>query len=262
MYSAERLVDFPTWSPDGSQILFRTSTGLIRLPLPGGPPSVVWPNMNVTRGYTWAPDGTLLLSVLGMPNGGELYMVPSLGNTPTRLDVPGLTEGRFYFPEFLPDGKNFLFGWAALGEMELGLYLATLDTGKITRGPILLRKNLTPGHYSASGGGKLLYVQDDILYAERLNVAKGTLEGDPRRVVDGVFSEVMGHRAHFSVSRNGVLVWLSGRTALARLTWFNRTGTVLGTAGPPCLPHVVRLSPDEKHVLIDTLADGAGYSVR
>ena len=261
LYGAERLVDWPTWSPDGSQIMFRTFTGLTRLPLPDGPPNLLWPKMPTTRGFTWGVDNSVLSAVLAKPVGGELYLIPASGGTPARLDVPGFTDGRFFFPEFLPDGKNFLFAWAGFGDRELGFYLATLDAGKITRGPILLRKNLTLGHYSASGGGKLLYVQDDNLYAEKLNINNGTLEGKPQRVVDGVYSEVVNRRAYFSVSHNGVIVWIAGRAALSQLTWFNRAGTVLGTAGPLCLPHAVRLSRDEKHVLIHTLADNAGYSI-
>jgi DNA-binding winged helix-turn-helix (wHTH) protein len=261
VHTSERLVDWPIWSPNSSQVLFRTLAGLTRLPLPNGPPLVIWPKPGNTRGFAWAPDGTILAAVLGKPDGGELDLINTSAGEPARLDVPGFTDGRFFYPEFFPDGRNFLFAWAAFGEQEVGLYLATLNNGKIARGPILLRKNLTAGRYSPSGGGRLLYVQNDRLYAEKLNVGSGALEGEPERVVDGVFSEVMMHRAHFSVSRNGVLVWREGRAALAQLTWFDRTGRVLGTAGPPCLPTVVRLSPDEKHVLMYTLADGAGYSI-
>src|SRR5262249_40187080 len=144
---------------------------------------------------------------------------------------------------------------------EVGLYLATLNGSEITRAPILLRKNLTSGHFSPMDGGKLLYLQDDRLYAQKLNVQSGRLEGDPQRVLDGVFSGISTRQANFSVSRIGLWVWRSGRASLAQLTWFNRRGTELGTAGPVCFETPVRLSPDEKHVLIKTLADGDGYSV-
>jgi DNA-binding winged helix-turn-helix (wHTH) protein len=262
VYTLGRLVDSPSWSTDGSQLLFHTLSGLIRLPLPHGPPLVVWPKMSVTRGYNWGLDGTVLAAVhSGKPDGGELYRIPAAGGDPALLEVPGLTHGRFFYPEFLPDGRDFLFAWAADGDVETGLYLATTEKGKITRGPLLLRKNMTSGQYSPSGGGRLLYVQDDKLYAQKLNLRRGALEGEPERVVDGVFSEVPQRRASFSVSRNGVLVWRVGRAGLAQLTWFDRTGKVLGTAGPPCLGDVVRLSGDEKHVLLYTVADRAGFSV-
>lgn len=261
VYTREPLNDLPAWSPDGSQVVFVTSQGLIRVALPNGPPVMLWQKIPVTRGYAYAPDGSVVAAIgMGAPNGGNLFLVPANGGNPPRLDVPGLTEGRFYYPEFLPDGKNILFAWARQDD-EAGLYLATLENGRITRGPILLRKNMTAGHYSPSGGGRLLFVQDDKLYAQKLDIRRGRLEDETELIVDGVLTHPETNRARFSVSRNGVLVWTAGRAALSQLTWFDRKGKVLGTAGPPCLPIEVRLSPDEKHVLAYTITDRGGYSI-
>jgi DNA-binding winged helix-turn-helix (wHTH) protein len=257
------LTDTPSWSPDGSQILCRYGFVLSRVPLPDGPPAILWPNSSITRGFSWGPDGTILVATL--TNGvGALALVPAKGGDPVRVEVPGFVNGRFYYPEFAPDQKNILFAWGA-DDDDVGLYLATLEHGKITRGPILLRRNMTAGHYAAlgasSGGGRLLYVQNDTLYAQKLDLRRGKLEGDPERVVDGVHSAVGRHRASFSVSRSGVLVWTAGRAGLAQLTWFDRTGKVLSTAGPPCSGAVARLSPDESHVLLETIAEHVGYGI-
>jgi eukaryotic-like serine/threonine-protein kinase len=260
VYTENLLGDYPVWSPDGSQLLFRTIPDLTRLPLANGSPTIIWPQVGVTRGYAWAPDGTVLVAVLVGNSGGRgLWVVPSTGGKPTRLDLPD--AGGFFWPEFLPDGKNFLVARETAEEPEVGIYLATLNRGKITRGPILLRKNTTAGHYSPSAGGRLLYVQSDKLYAQNLNVGRGRLEGEPERVVDGVFSNVYQRRAGFSVSRNGALLWRAGRAGVAQLTWFDRSGRVLGTAGPPCLPEKVQLSRDEKHILAYTVAEHGGPSV-
>jgi DNA-binding winged helix-turn-helix (wHTH) protein/Tol biopolymer transport system component len=255
-----QIVDIPGWSPDSSQILFGTFAGLFRVPLPNGPPAIVWPHMPITRGYSWGPGGSIISSTLGKPEGGELYLVSAQGGNPTRLEVPGLSGGRFHYPEFLPDGNNILFAWQGSADDEGGLYLATLRNGKLIRGPLLLRKNMTAGHYTPSAGGRLLYVQNDKLYAQKLNIRRGTLEGEPERVVDGVYSVRGLCRASFSVSRNGILVWTAGRAALARLTWFDRSGRAIGAAGPPCDPDTVRLSPDQKHVVLKT-ADLVDYSI-
>jgi hypothetical protein len=93
-----------------------------------------------------------------------------------------------------------------------------------------------------------LYLQDDNLYAQKLNVGRGAVEGEAERILEGVYSS--GVRAAFSVSRNGVLVWLAGRGDLVQLTWFDRKGNITGTAGPRSDPELVRLSPDEKHILL------------
>jgi hypothetical protein len=101
----------------------------------------------------------------------------------------------------------------------------------------------------------LLYVQDDTLYAQKLNVRAGRLEGEPRRIVDSVFSNSPFRKAQFSVSSDGVLAWRAGKTELAQLTWFDRHGKILATAGPPVDASVVRLSGDGGHVLIEAVSN-------
>jgi DNA-binding winged helix-turn-helix (wHTH) protein/Tol biopolymer transport system component len=258
LHMPERVGDFPAWSPDGSQLLVRTSSQIVRLPLPNGPPTPLSADIGPTRGLAWSADGSMITAMFAAKLGsGGLYLIPPEGGNPRRLEVPRLTDGMFFYPEFLPDGKNLLFAWDG-GDAETGLYLATIDGGKVVKGPLLIRKNQTAGHYTPSGGGRLLYVQDDNLYAQKLNVSRAVLEGTPERILDGVYSEPARDFADFSVSRNGVLVWRAGRAALAQPTWFDRTGKVLGAMGPLCFPESVRISPDEKRVVLRTTA---GYGI-
>jgi Tol biopolymer transport system component len=59
----------------------------------------------------------------------------------------------------------------------------------------------------------------------------------------------------FSVSRNGVLSYLSTGPRAFRLNWYDRQGKVLKTIGDPAPYHSIRLSPDEKRLAVDR-ADG------
>jgi DNA-binding winged helix-turn-helix (wHTH) protein len=160
IYTQARLTDSPIWSPDGSQVVLRANNKLVRLTLPNGPPVVLWPKTQITRGFSWGPDGSILVATI-VDAVGYLSLIPAKGGDPVRVEVPGFAEGKFFFPEFLPDGKNFLFGFRR--DDSAGLYLATLESGKITRAPILLRENMTAGIFSPSGEGRLLYVQNDKL---------------------------------------------------------------------------------------------------
>ncbi|HUJ50174.1 MAG TPA: protein kinase [Bryobacteraceae bacterium] len=263
VYSMKQIADTPAFSPDGRQVGFPTAgsdSRYIRVPLPNGEPELMFSAPEPLRGSAWGPDGTILTAALVVGGPSGLYIVPPGAHTPARVQVALDPNGVFFNPEFLPDGKNILFAWNIHG-VNAGIYLATLENGKITRGPLLLRKNMTAGHYSPVRGGMLLYVDNDKLYARKLNVARGTLEGSPQQIVDGVFSDPSHAVANFSVSRNGVLVWQDGRTSLAQLTWFDRTGKILGTAGPPGYPYAAELSPDEKHILLYTPVDDIGHGV-
>jgi len=256
VYQNDPLYSPASWSLDGSQVVFEARAGLVRLPMPNGPPTVLASLRYHTRGSATARDGSVIVAM------DDLYQVSSGGGDPSKLDVPGLGDaGIFYWPEFLPDGKNILFAWAAHGEGDVGLYLATLEAGKFARRPIVLRRNVTAGHYSAVDGGKLLFVQNNKLYAQSLSVTHAKLEGSPEPVLDGVQSAPIAHLADFSVSQNGVLVWRAGTDGLAQPTWFDRTGKVLGTTGALCLPDSVKLSPDEKRVLLRVVAHDSGYGI-
>ena len=255
--SPARLNDNPIWSPDGSQVLFQTLAGLIRTPLPHGPPVNIWPGLHITRGYSWGPQGAFLVAVADADGVGCLYLISPDGSPPAQLDIPQLKDGLFYEPEFLPGGDKFLFTWAAEGDHEAGIYLATLRRGKVVDGPLLLRRNITAGHFANSDGDKLLYVQNNSLYAQALNSRRGTLEGEPRRIVENVLSILEMRHAYFAVSRSGSLAWRSGKAAAAQLTWFDRSGKALGAAGPPCEPSAILLSPDENHLLL-TIGDHFG----
>jgi DNA-binding winged helix-turn-helix (wHTH) protein/Tol biopolymer transport system component len=247
LYSASNLIDRPTWSPDGTQVLFQTYTGLVRTAVPHGPPVVIWPGIHVTRGYSWGPDGSILVAEAGAHSSLQLF---AGGAPPVRLEVPQLKGGVFYEPEFLPDAGRFLFTWAADGADDARIYLATLTGGKIINPPVLLRNNRTAGHFARDGDRKLFYVQDDKLYAQTLNLQRGSLEGSPKRILDNVLTAGEVRHAYFSVSPGGALAWRTGTANSTQLTWFDRSGKVLETAGPPSEPSSVALSPREDRLWV------------
>jgi DNA-binding winged helix-turn-helix (wHTH) protein len=251
IYGGPRLTDNPAWSPDGSQALFRTFTGLMRTRVPEGPAVMLWPGVHITRGYTWGGDGTLLVAVIEGGGIGHLYLLRADAGRLQRLEIPQLTGGIFYEPQFLPDGVHFLFTWASYGEDEAGIYLAALRQGKLEGEPRLLRHNLTAGFFA---NGRLLYVQDDNLYAQSLDTAGGALRAEPVRIIENVFSVLSQRLAFFAVSQSGALTWTPGRSGQVQLTWFDRKGRVLGSAGPLSQPTAAVLSPDQQRLLV-TIGD-------
>src|SRR5436190_10824792 len=111
-------------------------------------------------------------------------------------------------------------------------------------------KNATAARYTSAGGGRILFVRNDNLYAQTLNRTARKLEGEPKLVQQSVASSPAFRRAHFSVSRTGVMAWRPGTAGLSQVTIFDRQGHEIGTAGSPSVVQTLRLAPDETRLLL------------
>jgi hypothetical protein len=97
-------------------------------------------------------------------------------------------------------------------------------------------------------GGDLFFVRDGTLMAQPFDPKTQRLIGDFIPVVQQIGTA--GSHAHFSVTAGGVLAYRTGPGKKTQLTWLDRAGKVLGTAGDPGQPISITLSPDEKQVAI------------
>ena len=234
------------WSPDSRSFVFTDGTTLKKMRVPDGAPEIVVSDVAALVGGSWSDTGTLLFAT---PAG--LYSVPAAGGVATRIEMRGTPferSGMLNWPEFLPGGEEFLAS-VAQGIEQSAVYLATLRDGRAVD-PVLLMKNATAARYTPAGGGRLLFVRNDNLYAQTLNRAARTLEGEPQLIQQRVASSPAFRVAHFSVSRTGVVAWRPGTAGLSQVTIFDRQGREIGTAGSPTVVQTLRLAPDETRLLI------------
>jgi WD40 repeat protein len=244
--------NFAFWSPDARALAADTTTGLQRLRLPDGTPELITTLKGPVLGGTWSETGALLFAQV--TSAVELYTVPAGGGSAAKIELPGVGEGGYFWPEFLPGGNDFLVSFQPRGAPLPDVYLATLRDGK-AENPVRLMTNPTAASFTPAAGGRLLFVRSDTLYSQSLNLTRRSLEGDPEVVVRGVASSPIFRAASFSVSRTGVVAWRPGREAISQLTTFDRQGKSLGTTGPAGLLLSVKLSPDERHVLVSSGTD-------
>jgi len=240
----------PFWSADSKWVAFPAGGILRKVRVPDGAPEIVAQNLGFIRGGTWNQDGTILIAAPAEEGAGlqlGLYVLPVRGPL-TRTEVPGLKDGRYYYPEFLPNGSDFLFAFRPAYTEDTGIFLATLRDGKVIN-PVRLMQNPTAAHYTPAGGGRILFVRNDNLYSQRLNSKERKLEGDGELIQQHVASAPGVALADFSVSRAGLLAWRPGTQALSQITVFDRQGKPVGTFGPPKDFNYLRLSPDETHLL-------------
>ena len=241
------------WSPDSTSVAFPRVESVVSVRVPSGAPQLLAPVSEPTRGGSWSRNQTMLMAGLR-----ELLSIPAAGGAVQRLTVPIVNAVRYFYPEFLPDSDDVLFlaEHSRSSERE-PVYLATLRNGGIVN-PVLLLKNETAARYTPAGGGRLLFVRNDNLYAQRLNRERRVLEGDAELVVEGVASEPGSGfpEASFSVARTGTVAWQAGRAALSQITIFNREGKEIGTAGPPSSIRSIVLSPDGTRLLLRSETGG------
>ena len=85
--------------------------------------------------------------------------------------------------------------------------------------------------------------------ARRFDPARREISGDPVTVAESV--AVSEHGA-FSVSATGVIAYRTGGTNPRQLTWFDRSGRLLGTLGEPDRADLLNaaLSPDGRQAAV------------
>jgi dipeptidyl aminopeptidase/acylaminoacyl peptidase len=101
----------------------------------------------------------------------------------------------------------------------------------------------------ARGREYLLFGRGGALQAQPFDSRRLKMTGEPFVVASQI--GMMGPVPAVSVSDNGVLSYATDTSFLStqvQLTWFDRQGTRLGTAGPPGAYPEFSLSPDEAHI--------------
>jgi Tol biopolymer transport system component len=238
---------FPFWSADSQSIGFFASGKLHRIDIKGGPAQALADAPN-PRGGTWNADGVIVFAPL--PS-GPLMRTAASGGEPvavTRL-VAGQVGHRF--PQFLPDGRRFLF--FALGSAERGgIYLGALAGGD----PKRLTANDTTGRYLEPN--RVVYVRQSTLVARRLDLEREELTDDPETLATPVGVDPGSNLAGVSVSTNARVAYRASGADRRQLTWYDRTGKVLGMISEPDTNDLrdPELAPDSRWVGLDRTVQG------
>ena len=232
--------EFPFWSADNRSIGFFASGKLKRVDASGGPSQVI-ADAAAGRGGTWNAEGTI---VFAPSNAGPLFRVAASGGQPVAVTTLASQRGSNRFPQFLPDGDHFLF--FTQGTDAQGIYLGSLTRMESHR----LTAADTAGAYVNPGW--LLFNRMGALMGRRLNLSSGTLEGDPITVAESVNNDLGFNLGGFSASPNGTIAYRGGGLEFRQLTWYDRTGRVLGAVGDPeaDILQGPELSPDGRRAAV------------
>jgi Tol biopolymer transport system component len=225
---------YPFWSPDSEALGFFAEGKLETIRVSDRRSQTIC-DASEGRGGTWNREGDILFA----PRVGDgLYRVAALGGNPepvTRLDT-WREEASHRWPEFLPDGRHFLF-FIVSGRIEVrGVYLGSIDS------PVRWRISSTNSSAEYVSTGHLLFVNDSALVAQPFDGERFELTGTPAIIARDVGNSPY-LRGSFSVSEKGHLLF-GGVSGEPELMWVDRNGEMLQSLGPAGTTTHLRLSPD------------------
>ena len=236
----------PFWSPDGKFIGFFADGKLKTMPATGGPPQVLCEGTGLGTGGTWNRDGVILFGTEGDMS-TPLRRVSATGGACTVVTRP---EGgsRHSSPEFLPDGKHFLYVVTEGDEAKSGLYVSSLDNPAGRR--VLADQSSAIFARSTTGKkyGYLLFLRDSVLVAQPFDAQTLQIAGDVFPVAAEASFSLTLKQVAASVSSEGLLVYESNFLRQYQLIWLDRSGKEIGKVGDLQDQRHVALSPDGKTV--------------
>jgi serine/threonine protein kinase len=209
----------PFWSADSQSVAFVSTSGgepaLYRVSLTGAR-SERLASLWETRGGTWNRDGVLI--VAKMTSG--LYRLNADGHALaplTDLDA-SRQETAHMWPQFLPDGRRFIFFVQSTNQRYRGIYLGSLDGAEP-------RKLVFADTSAIYGSGHLLYVSGVKLFAQPFDPDTGLL-GSPQEIVPRI-DATPDARTIASASDNGRLIYAIDKD-VRHLRWYDMTGEAIG----------------------------------
>jgi Tol biopolymer transport system component len=238
---------FAFWSPDGTSLGFFAAGKLKTVELVSGKIDVVC-DAPLGFGGTWGPDGTILFSP---DEHAPIFRVNAQGGTPaqvTTLDT-SRNDQAHRWPDFLPDGRHFLFMPWTDGSTTRAIQVASVD------GSTPPRTVLEAQSAARVAGKHLLFALDRPSRVMAVPFDLTTLQVRGRAfqaVPDENFNYLwMSGYPAVSISRTSTLAYSSGKFSQMQLTWVDRTGRPVGTVGEAAPYFDPALSADGEHLAIE-----------
>jgi Tol biopolymer transport system component len=224
----------PFWSPNSQSVGFFADGKIKRIDIAGGPVLTVASTDGTVHAATWSTRDVILFPTSATSG---LYRVAASGGPPVAVTTLDAAAGEVShrLPWFFPDGRHFLF---TNRNQDLSgksaVYVGDLDSKERT----LVLKAEGQAEFVPAGSFLVFTaagLTDAPLMAQAFDLSTFRTAGDPFPIAESVDQSAGVWAQHqFSVSRDGVLAYLSGGLSNPlQLTWVDRSGTTVGTIGAP-----------------------------
>lgn len=238
--------EWPFWSPDGTHLGFFASNGLAVMDVASGAVrSLESSPVQVARGASWGSGNTIVYQPVPT---GPLVKISAQGGTPAPASAGTAAGGSDRWPQFLPDGKHFIFLRFNAQEGDGTLLEASLtdSTPHAVAGVPKLESQVI------YADGSLLYSLDGSLTAQAFDWRSGKASGTPRSLAIPLTPlGLAGATGALALTAgNGLLAWDQSGQPLTQLVVVDRSGKVVRTLGAPARYLGWSLSPDGKTISV------------
>jgi Tol biopolymer transport system component len=167
--------------------------------------------------------------------------------------MPGPGQTYYRWPQFLPDGRRFLFFSMAGSPENSGVYVGSLDGGNAVR--VIAAESaavFAPPNW-------LLMVHQDTLMALPFDPTRAVVTGDAVPIAQATAGNLTQGRAALTVADTGVMVYATAEAVQPRqLVWRDRSGRAVGMVGQPDVTDMpsFALAPDGRRLVTSRTTQG------
>jgi Tol biopolymer transport system component len=238
----------PFWSPDSRFLAFSVGGKLKKIDvLSGAPPLTLCEIPGISGQGTWNSDNVIVFgSRTG--NASGLRRISGNGGTPEMITAPDpeRKESTLSFPQFMPDGKHFIYLRISSDAALSGIYTASLDTKPADA----VSKRILPSGREAvyvPSSKQLLFNRGTTLMAQPFDAARMEVSGDAVPINDPIGA--FGAFGWFTASPGSILAYRLTGESQRQITSFDSKGATLGHLGDPALYRELAISPDGRKVV-------------
>src|SRR5262249_17258908 len=152
-------------------------------------------------------------------------------------------EDSHRWPQFLPDGRHFIYLARTVDRSTSKIHLGSLDNAT----PVNIVQADGNAAYSS---GYLLYPRGNVVVGQPFDLSGFQVSGEAVTVADVSTNRNVDCSA-YSVSANGVLLYQHSAAGLRELTWMDSNGKSVGKVGAPGHYYRPSLSRDGRKLAVE-----------
>jgi eukaryotic-like serine/threonine-protein kinase len=253
--SGSRAARSPFFSPDGAWVGFFGEGALKKVPISGGSPTVIVPDVANPWGGAWLTGGTIIYTNF-LASGEALFAVAEGGGAPRLLKRMKKLNEDYSFPYPLDDKEVLITRW--LGGIYHDARIDWMNLHDDSETPLLQGGSNT----QLTASGFLVYARGSELFAVRFDRGRRALSGTPSVVLRGVLSDPQYGVPQFALAPSGTLLYAAGqKTEDSSISWVDTSGRSEAIASAPYLESP-RLSADGQTILyVGGVADHDIWSI-